>query len=360
VALLALTAARAAAESASAVMVGVGSPDAWELRVLARTAEAAGRAPLTVDGLDAGGAVGGIALLAIEGAADTAGAAEQFRRWEDRIIEGGYAVFSGCGGAGPGALALVGEALRSGRYEQSALIGSLVVLRKRVLPGKPLVSCIMPTYNRRAFVPRAIRAFLRQDYPRCELIVVDDGPESVADLIPDDPRIRYVRVSGRRTIGAKRNLACERAHGELIVHWDDDDWSARHRLSYQVEMFLQQDVDVSGLQAIFFCDPSTARAWRYEYPAERRPWVHDATFCYRRSFWAAHPFPDTSYGIDTTYLWQGAPMRVGSLPDPSFYVGLVHEANTSRKDTRDAWWHPLPVAEIASLMGSDWAVFAGD
>jgi len=39
-------------------------------------------------------------------------------------------------------------------------------------PGEPLVSCIMPTANRRAFVPHAIRYFLRQDYAQRELVVL--------------------------------------------------------------------------------------------------------------------------------------------------------------------------------------------
>jgi glycosyltransferase involved in cell wall biosynthesis len=212
----------------------------------------------------------------------------------------------------------------------------------------------MPTCDRRRFVGRALRYFLEQDYPNREMVVVDDGADCVADLIPADPRIRYVRLPERRTIGAKRNVACEQARGELVVHWDDDDWSAPRRLRYQVEMFESQDVDVSGLRAVFFCNPATGQAWRYEYPAGRRPWVHDPTFCYRRRFWEGAPFPDTSFGVDTSYLWQGPPKRVGALPDSSFYVALVHPGNTSRKNVHDAWWQPRPVEEIASLMGPEW------
>jgi glycosyltransferase involved in cell wall biosynthesis len=55
----------------------------------------------------------------------------------------------------------------------------------------PLVSCIMPTANRRPFLPEAIRLFLGQDYPESELIVLDDGEDAIADLIPDHPRIRF-------------------------------------------------------------------------------------------------------------------------------------------------------------------------
>jgi glycosyltransferase involved in cell wall biosynthesis len=221
---------------------------------------------------------------------------------------------------------------------------------------QPLVSCIMPTYDRRRFVLRAIRHFLDQEYPNRELVIVDDGADCVADLVPSDSRIRYVRLPDRRTVGAKRNFACEQARGELIVHWDDDDWSAPWRLGYQVEMFRSQDVDVSGLSALFFCDPAAGRAWRYEYPAGRRPWVAGGTFCYRRRLWEQAPFPDTSFAEDSSYLWQGQPKRVGVLPDSSFYVARVHPGNTCRKDVHDAWWHPRSVEEIASLVGPDWVV----
>lgn len=101
-----------------------------------------------------------------------------------------------------------------------------------------LTSCIMPTHDRRAFVPQAVGYFLRQDYIGRELIVVDDGTDPVQDLMPDDARIRYLRLEGKHTLGAKRNLACRESRGEVIVHWDDDDWMAPWRLSYQVENLL--------------------------------------------------------------------------------------------------------------------------
>ena len=40
--------------------------------------------------------------------------------------------------------------------------------------GLPLVSCIMPTADRRRFVPRAVHQFLAQDYPNKELVILDD------------------------------------------------------------------------------------------------------------------------------------------------------------------------------------------
>lgn len=73
-------------------------------------------------------------------------------------------------------------------------------------------------------MPQAIQYFLRQNYPNRELVVVDDGTDAVTDMMPPDPQIRYVRLEGKHTLGTKRNLACEEARGEIIVHWDGDDW----------------------------------------------------------------------------------------------------------------------------------------
>src|SRR5690349_11912252 len=106
------------------------------------------------------------------------------------------------------------------------------------MAARSLVSCTMPTRNRRRFVSQAISYFLRQDYRPRELIVVDDGEDAVGDLVPSDDQVRYVRLEQRLSLGAKRNLACGLARGELIAHWDDDDWSAPHRLSAQVEQLL--------------------------------------------------------------------------------------------------------------------------
>ena len=44
---------------------------------------------------------------------------------------------------------------------------------------EPLVSCVMPTADRRQWVPQAIRNFQQQNYPNRELLIVDDGREAV-------------------------------------------------------------------------------------------------------------------------------------------------------------------------------------
>jgi len=220
--------------------------------------------------------------------------------------------------------------------------------------GLPLVSCIMPTCDRRPFVARAIRYFLRQDFPNKELVIVDDGTDAVRDLVPADPQVRYVRLPRRAPIGAKRNLACEHAAGALIAHWDDDDWHAPRRLRCQVEALLRAEADLCGLKTLLYYDTRTGQAWRYAYPDGQRPWLSGSSLLYTRAFWAGHHFPETNLGEDSHFVWSADPGRLIALTDFTVHVGIIHGQNVSPKQTGGAWWHPHPVEEVGRVMGDDW------
>ncbi len=220
--------------------------------------------------------------------------------------------------------------------------------------GKPLVSCIMPTRDRRAFVPLAIRYFLRQDYAHRELLIIDDGGDAVADLVPDDRRIRYLRLAEKRSLGAKRNLGCAEARGEIIAHWDDDDWTARWRLRYQVEQLVAAGADLCGLDRLFFYDARSGHAWQYRCPRKDRAWLAGGTFCYRRELWQASPFPEITVGEDVRFLWSRQPKKPLALEDPSFYVALLHGGNTSSsRRSGVAGWRPLSREVAGGLLGDD-------
>jgi glycosyltransferase involved in cell wall biosynthesis len=221
----------------------------------------------------------------------------------------------------------------------------------------PRVSCIMPTFNRRAFVAQAIRYFLRQDYGDCELIILDDGTDRVADLVPLDERIRYVPLEQRMVLGAKRNLACELARGAIIAHWDDDDWMAPQRLSVQVKTLEQTNADLCGAARQVYYDPSRNQAWLYEYPPAQRCWLAGNTLVYHKRFWASHSFPAIPIGEDTHFIWNAAARNAAVCPDHTFYVGLVHASNTSPKTVGGAYWKPYPVAEVHRLIGDDLAFY---
>jgi glycosyltransferase involved in cell wall biosynthesis/SAM-dependent methyltransferase len=217
-----------------------------------------------------------------------------------------------------------------------------------------LVSCIMPTANRRAFVAQAISYFLRQDYERKELIVVDDGEDAVGDLIPADERLRYLRLSARASVGAKRNLACEQARGEIIAHWDDDDWHAPHRLSYQLKALQRAGAELCGISTLLFYElRGGGRGWRYVYPARQKAWLSGSSLCYTRAFWAGNRFREINVGEDARFVWNRPAARMCALPDPSFHVGIIHKDNVSPKNTAGSFWQAHPTEDIRRVLGAD-------
>ena len=216
---------------------------------------------------------------------------------------------------------------------------------------QPLVSCIMPTANRRRFVPFAIRQFQEQTYPNKELIVLDDGGDAVEDLMPDDPSIRYIRIKGSRTLGAKRNACVEVSRGEIIMHWDDDDWMAPWRIRVQVEALLRHDADICGTNRLYFYDPVAQQGWEYRYAGQKK-WLAGGTFCYRKSLWERHRFLEINNGEDTRFIWSVPSGRIHAMPDTSFYVARVHSQNTSKKKTTTRQWHRVNSSKMRQLIQS--------
>jgi hypothetical protein len=221
----------------------------------------------------------------------------------------------------------------------------------------------MPTFDRRSFIPHALRYFLRQDYPRRELIVVDDGTDVIADLVPATGNIRYFRLARRTTIGAKRNFACQQAAGKIIVHWDDDDWISAWRLSYQITELQNSNATICGLNRIFYYEPKNYRAWEYIYRRNIQtsgPWVAGNSLCYLKAFWQKHPFGDTNIAEDVRFVCQAKPCEVRKLANAGFLVGLLHDSNASPKRRSSHCWRALPVGQIHELIGDDATLYGAE
>jgi glycosyltransferase involved in cell wall biosynthesis len=213
----------------------------------------------------------------------------------------------------------------------------------------------MPTYNRRRFVALAVQYFLRQDYPSKELVVVDDGDDWVADLMPPDPCVRYMRTAARACVGAKRNVACESARGSIVAHWDDDDWAAPTRLTTQVATLMHTGAALCGTRGLVYFELEAPRAWRFTYPEDPRHWLVGSTLCYLRELWVHRPFLEVNVGEDSAFVLATPAERVATLHDSRFQVGVLHKHNVSAKRPRLPHWQPYPIAHVRALLGTDWA-----
>ncbi len=95
----------------------------------------------------------------------------------------------------------------------------------------PLVSVMIPTFNRRRYLPIALGSALAQGYRNIEVFVVNDGGEDVSDVIASfgDHRIRFINRKENRGKAFSLNQALSEAKGKYVAYLDDDDiWYPHH------------------------------------------------------------------------------------------------------------------------------------
>lgn len=130
------------------------------------------------------------------------------------------------------------------------LVGELSS-RYRGRMNSPLVSVLIPTFNRAQYVGDAVRSSLAQTLDDIEVLVVDDGStDDTAALLAtfSDPRLRVVRHDRNRGIPRTRNTALSAARGRFVAWLDSDDMARSNRLAEQVA-FLERHPDIAMVGA---------------------------------------------------------------------------------------------------------------
>ncbi len=106
----------------------------------------------------------------------------------------------------------------------------------------PLVTVVIPTYNRLALVEQAIASVIAQTYAHWELIVADDGSDDgtcEAILSMKDSRIKVLELTHSGNIALLRNLAVRTGSGEWLAFLDSDDVWIPQKLELQLFFLLQ-------------------------------------------------------------------------------------------------------------------------
>jgi glycosyltransferase involved in cell wall biosynthesis len=102
----------------------------------------------------------------------------------------------------------------------------------------PLVSVILPTYNRAPYLPTSIESVLTQSYSHFELIIVDDGSkDETGDILKQivDQRVRCNQLEKNHGEAGARNAGLQMAKGEYIAFIDSDDKWLPGKLLTQVK-----------------------------------------------------------------------------------------------------------------------------
>jgi len=111
----------------------------------------------------------------------------------------------------------------------------------------PLISVVLPTFNRERLLPRAINSVLNQTYKNLELIIVDDGSTDDTEKVVkgySDKRIRYYKLKLNKGGSSARNFGIKSARGKLIAFQDSDDEWLPDKLDIQIKRFCEVSDDV--------------------------------------------------------------------------------------------------------------------
>src|SRR5690554_1029400 len=109
----------------------------------------------------------------------------------------------------------------------------------------PVVSIIIPNFNKATFIAESIRSVLEQDLEDWEAIIVDDGStdnsvEIINNLVSNDPRLKLFQRNRLPKGGSTcRNIGIENARGDYVFFFDSDDLMTKDCIGERVN--LMQD-----------------------------------------------------------------------------------------------------------------------
>ncbi len=229
----------------------------------------------------------------------------------------------------------------------------------------PMVCCIMLTRDRPEMARRAVECFRSQTYQNKRLLVYNTGSEIG---VHDHHQIAEVCVGlGDMTIGSLRNEAAAIAgsRSDIICHWDDDDWSHPNRISEQVALLQASVAECAGYREVLFwrtqyrVDTEMGRelpsikhdqAWLYSRPSPY--WVIGSSFCYWRSVWEKHPFPDlparpkVKDGSTEDVVWRRGVKCVGVVSIAEPYANELNSSQRAELSLANERYSPRMICSI--------------
>jgi len=192
---------------------------------------------------------------------------------------------------------------------------------------KPAVSCILATGNRADCTRQALRCYERETFDDAELIVVDDGEQSVADLCAGLFRVRHIRLDEPTTLGRKLNIGIEQAAGAVIQKLDDDDFYQQDFLARSFGA-LQNAAHERALVTWDCFTILIAGERRVRYSGHG--WTTGGTLCFHRILWEERPFRDEPNGVDASFIEDPRP-RLVRVCAPELYMLVRHGRNTWKR-----------------------------
>ena len=135
----------------------------------------------------------------------------------------------------------------------------------------PLISVIIPSYNRAHLINEACNSVLSQTYSNIELIIVDDcSTDKTKELVSSikDSRVHYYCLEKNSGACIARNLGIEKATGDYIAFNDSDDRWHSDKLEKQISFLIENNADVTVCSMDVFDEDSSVKM--YTFPDSKK------------------------------------------------------------------------------------------
>ena len=204
---------------------------------------------------------------------------------------------------------------------------------------RPFVSVLTPTYNRRRFLPYTIKCYEAQTYPKnkMEWIILDDGTDPVEDLFKDlkIPNIRYIRLTEKLLIGAKRNILHKEAKGDIMVAMDDDDYYHPDRVKHVVfKMAQQPKVQLAGSSEIFIFYTDIQKI--FKFGPYNKNHCTNGTLAVKKEYAKSHVYDETVTHAEEKSFLESYSNPMVQLDSKTVMLVISHSENTfDKKKMRD-------------------------
>ncbi|MGE5537452.1 MAG: glycosyltransferase family 2 protein [Gemmatimonas sp.] len=218
----------------------------------------------------------------------------------------------------------------------------------------PAVSIITPTFARAKFHERIAACVRAQSFRDIEWLVLDDSPEPSPVLRNAGGIVKYRHTTEKLSVGEKRNRLVAEAAGDIVVHFDDDDFYAPHYVETVVSALANESLDLLNLRGFFVlderagflgywnllhkgglhfkCSPQGVELVSFSEGAlDKNHLGWGFGFAYRKAVWDAIKFPHVNWNEDGQFsLAAQDRFRCDGIVDVSgLALHVVHRQNSS-------------------------------
>ncbi|QFU74684.1 glycosyltransferase family 2 protein [Halioglobus maricola] len=200
----------------------------------------------------------------------------------------------------------------------------------------PLISVIMPNFNKARYVGESIGSLLAQNYQNWELLIVDDGSTDksipiIRDFCNRDPRIKlFQRETLPKGGSACRNIALANSLGSYVIFLDSDDLLGENSLAQRVEYVMQNPgLDFAVFNMVDFLTSVQEQSNTFVVPVGDPLTLllqHELPWCVMQPIWQKKFLAKLQY-FDTSYpRFQDVELHTRALLTPGVKYSVVRDA----------------------------------